>query len=1517
MRKLNMYPPGNVRKLYAHFLLHAVFSMVFFLLHIQFLHAEGIPELKPSNDNVRLLINRTSDSGGGRANFAGWGNPDPYSRLYIHIQDPNTERIFIGLGLANLTSSGDSNPDFDGEFLRYRLIAPNGVIVVDRTIHIDDLNIAGTDADMFNQAKDGPSNLTGSGYTATAPFIISKDDFLAAGVLNIPGDYYIEFTEVDINENPANPDDGSPGNGAWDGFELEFFDFTVADYSAPASPVEKKGRVWSYRWEFTTTSSNIPFNGAFYVADEDEATADPTDAFITKIDFNGVGFRPYAFNLFFNSNGLQTTGSPTVDRRSLMGENAQGEPEHRTYLNDPVDISASATFGIPTVNVFFERCSDEPPYDYCFLVTLDKVGSQLDILLDFNGSGGYEPGTADIILSKKVANGEAGTEICIPWDGLDGLQNVVDPNTLNSTNVLPTYFEGIFHFPIFDAELNSSSFNITYIRPVPAGASDILLKWDDSLITDVSINGPDATSPTTCTQVNLDGCPVSSSQCTRCWTEFDYGDRATLNTFWTSLTLPLEFTIASTGYYTCEISGDDQLCPGDDGTLTATLTLLPPGANTPDDVSYAWEGPQGLIAGADGLALDITDYDPDTDAGDYTFTVYFGSNCISSCTITVTGEGEPPELSGVPANITVSCESVPAPAEPTATDNSDPDPVVELDEDQIDGDCPNEYTLIRTWTATDNCGNGATAKQTITVIDNTPPVLSGVPADVTVECDDLPGLPEVSAQDNCDENPDIELDEDRTDGDCPHRYTLIRTWTATDACGASASASQTITVQDTKGPVFDSEPAAIDPIHCNDEFPEPEVLTATDACSGTATVVVTEDEYEVNVCDGYTVTYRWTAEDACGNTSTVTQSFQVLPDDEPPTFDNLPNFGTVACNNVPPDPDFVTASDNCSTASVQLIVEPFVPDLENGYVISYKWIAADGCGLSTEATAELLVLGDTEPPTPLHEPAELEDIPCNGEFPPVEEIGATDDCSTVLVDFTAEYEENICAGYPVVYRWTFTDGVGNNSEIVRSFNVLPDEEGPVFDQSPPDIPAIPCNGILPEPGPLTATDNCGDAAVEWAYEPFDADPCNGYEVVILWTATDECLNSTTLRQTVQILPDTEAPIFDSEPAPLPDISAGTPFPAVETLTATDDCGEATVTFEILPYDAGDCDPYLVTYQWTATDECMNARVLTRSFTVTPQPAGASFCTFTQGFWGNEGGYFPHKAPENSTTGIIDHLLAEKGPLIIGRPGAILTIHATECVLALLPSAGGPDRLAAGTGHSYAGSCLAGANDLHRNGRLRNNLATNAIAFQLNIWYNEVRNGASMLNYPLTGNNPNTPQQVLNILSDPDNDYTPTIQGLLDLVNDFLGRQYPYSNSLAGSLTTSITSINEFWDECRGPVVDPCAAPAIIADHASDSERQGWASFAEGAPSSRDRQIQIRPNPAWNEVEISFTAEEEEIATIRVFSSSGELMITYDHPVVPGVNRKVIQTERYGPGVYWVSIQQEGGLMNERFVKIRP
>ena len=81
---------------------------------------------------------------------------------------------------------------------------------------------------------------------------------------------------------------------------------------------------------------------------------------------------------------------------------------------------------------------------------------------------------------------------------------------------------------------------------------------------------------------------------------------------------------------------------------------------------------------------------------------------------------------------TVTCsKDVPLPAAVTAIDYCSGATVPVTYTDVISGQtCADRYIITRTWTATDACGNKATASQTIKVYNDKPPVLSGVPADV-------------------------------------------------------------------------------------------------------------------------------------------------------------------------------------------------------------------------------------------------------------------------------------------------------------------------------------------------------------------------------------------------------------------------------------------------------------------------------------------------------------------------------------------------------------------------------------------------------------------------------------------------------------------------------------------------------------------------------------------------------------------------------------------------------------------
>src|SRR6185436_5251669 len=123
------------------------------------------------------------------------------------------------------------------------------------------------------------------------------------------------------------------------------------------------------------------------------------------------------------------------------------------------------------------------------------------------------------------------------------------------------------------------------------------------------------------------------------------------------------------------------------------------------------------------------------------------------------------------------------------------------------GTCPQSQVVTRTWTATDACNNSSTASQVINVIDTTAPVISALPAASTIQCPAAPGFATPTATDACDPAPSLTFADVITAGTCPQSQVVTRTWTATDACNNSSTASQVINVIDTTAPVISALPA--------------------------------------------------------------------------------------------------------------------------------------------------------------------------------------------------------------------------------------------------------------------------------------------------------------------------------------------------------------------------------------------------------------------------------------------------------------------------------------------------------------------------------------------------------------------------------------------------------------------------------------------------------------------------------------------------------------------------------------
>src|SRR5678816_1168368 len=168
----------------------------------------------------------------------------------------------------------------------------------------------------------------------------------------------------------------------------------------------------------------------------------------------------------------------------------------------------------------------------------------------------------------------------------------------------------------------------------------------------------------------------------------------------------------------------------------------------------------------------------------------------------------PPTISPLPAATTIDCPATPSFATATATDACDATVTLTFNDATTPGSCAGNYTVTRTWTAADDCGNTATASQMIDVRDITPSIIAPLPAATTIDCPATPSFATATATDACDATVTLTFNDATTPGSCAGNYTVTRTWTAADDYGNTATASQIINVRDITPPTIAPLPAA-------------------------------------------------------------------------------------------------------------------------------------------------------------------------------------------------------------------------------------------------------------------------------------------------------------------------------------------------------------------------------------------------------------------------------------------------------------------------------------------------------------------------------------------------------------------------------------------------------------------------------------------------------------------------------------------------------------------------------------
>lgn len=237
-------------------------------------------------------------------------------------------------------------------------------------------------------------------------------------------------------------------------------------------------------------------------------------------------------------------------------------------------------------------------------------------------------------------------------------------------------------------------------------------------------------------------------------------------------------------------------------------------------------------------------------------------------------------------------------------------------------------------------------------------VVIACPPDTTLRCDQSvsPGISGMAtATGDCDIDSLFFVDQ-TSQGICPIRSIIQRTWYAIDEAGNRDSCVQTIQLEDLQGPSLNC-PANItannDPNVCGAA-----VAFAATAADNCGSVTISHSPPPNSFFPVGTTQVQVNATDDCGNGSACNFDI-VIVDNEAPTVSCPATLSLSCTSEVPqPDPNLVSANDNCGISSIL-----FDSDYDNGgsgcpgdpRLITREYIATDINGNSASCTQLIIV----------------------------------------------------------------------------------------------------------------------------------------------------------------------------------------------------------------------------------------------------------------------------------------------------------------------------------------------------------------------------------------------------------------------------------------------------------------------------------------------------------------------------------------------------------------------------------
>ncbi|WP_170111412.1 HYR domain-containing protein, partial [Mangrovibacterium marinum] len=633
-----------------------------------------------------------------------------------------------------------------------------------------------------------------------------------------------------------------------------------------------------------------------------------------------------------------------------------------------------------------------------------------------------------------------------------------------------------------------------------------------------------------------------------------------------------------------------------------------------------------------------------------------------------------PAISETTANSSYA-EFINATNQGTATDNCSIAGVEYVD--VVNGSCP--IVVTRTWTVYDGSGNSASCDQTINVDDTTDPTITAptaldlegcatavIAASSTLAYSESPvsitlaeylAEPGALAADNCEV--DYITYMDATDNSsCPE--TITRTFTVYDLCGNSATADQTITIDDTTNPTASNPETVI--VQCIGDVPSVDITVVTDEadnCTANPVVAWVSDVSDNQTCPE-TITRTYSVTDDCGNQILVTQTITV-DDDVLPTI-TCPGNLTAVCdiNEQPAYADYTafvnaggSASDNCGIDESSFTHVGDVSDNAScPETITRTYQIADLCG-NVQTCTQLIVIDDEELPSitcpdNLTAVCAISEQPAYTTFAEFTTAGgsASDNCGIDESSFThvGDVSNGSTCPETITRTYQIADLCGNLQTCTQLI-VIDDEE----------LPSITCPGnltavcaISEQPAYTTfaefttaggsASDNCGIDESSFAHvgDVSDGNSCPE-TITRTYQIADLCGNVQTCEQLI-VIDDEELPSITC-PGNLTAVCAISEQPAYTTFAefttagglASDNCGidESSFTHVGDVSDGNSC-PETITRTYQIADLCGNVQTceqlividdeelpsitcpgnLTAVCAISEQPAYTTFAEFT-------------------------------------------------------------------------------------------------------------------------------------------------------------------------------------------------------------------------------------------------------------------------------------------------------------------